>query len=171
MSDFITLAGQRYSVRQFSDKPVTQEAISQILRACQLAPTACNNQPQKVFVLQSEDALAKMRKCTRCHFNAPLGILICYDETQSWKRKFDGADSGWVDASIVTTHMMLAAQDLGIGSTWVMYFDPEITKAEFELPGHLVPVALLAMGYPAENAEPNPLHYQTKTIEELVTCL
>lgn len=171
MTDFLTLATERYSVRKFAEQAVEQETIRQIVRAGQLAPTACNNQPQKVFVLQTEEALNKMRKSTKCHFNAPLGMLICYDDTQSWKRKFDGADSGWVDASIVTTHMMLAAQDLGVGSTWVMYFEPETVREEFELPDHLIPVALLAMGYPAADAEPNPLHYQTKTAEELVTYL
>ena len=171
MSDFLTLAAKRYSVRMFSKAPISREVIDQILQAGQLAPTACNNQPQKVFVLQSEDALAKMRICTKCHFDAPLGLLVCYDSNQSWKRKFDGQDSGWVDASIVTTHMMLAAEDLGVGSTWVMYFEPEAIKSEFTLPSHLIPVALLVMGYPADDAQPNPLHTQTKTIDELVSFL
>ena len=171
MSDFLTLAAKRYSVRMFSKALIPREVVDQILQAGQLAPTACNNQPQKVFVLQSEEALAKLRRCTRCHFDAPLGMLICYDETQSWKRRFDGADSGWVDASIVTTHMMLAAEDLGVGSTWVMYFEPEAIKSEFTLPSHLIPAALLVMGYPADDAQPNPLHTQTKTIDELVSFL
>lgn len=171
MTDFMTLAQERYSVRKFAQKPVAQADIDRILRAGQLAPTGCNYQPQHVFVLQSEEAIAKMRKCTKCHFDAPLGMLICYDITQSWKRKYDGADSGWVDASIVTTHMMLAAHEQGVGSCWVMYFIPEAVKTEFDLPEHLVPVALLVMGYPAEDAQVNPLHHQTKPLEELVTVL
>lgn len=170
-TDFLTLAEERYSVRKFSDKSVPQETIDRILRAGQLAPTGCNNQPQHVFVIRSEEALAKMRLCTKCHFGAPLGMLVCYDANQSWKRKYDGADSGWVDASIVTTHMMLEAHEQGVGSCWVMYFDPEAVKVQFELPDHLIPVALLVMGYPAENAEASPLHCQTKPLEELVTCL
>ena len=171
MTDFLTLAKERYSVRKFADKPVAQQEIDSILRAGQLAPTGCNNQPQHVFVIQSEEAIAKMRKCTRCHFDAPLGMLVCYNTNQSWKRRYDGADSGWVDASIVTTHMMLEAHEIGVGCCWVMYFDPEAVKTEFELPDHLVPVALLVMGYPAEDAQVNPLHEQTKPLEELVTRL
>ena len=171
MTDFLTLAKERYSVRKFADKPVAQQEIDSILRAGQLAPTGCNNQPQHVFVIQSEEALARMRKCTKCHFDAPLGMLVCYNTNQSWKRRYDGADSGWVDASIVTTHMMLEAHEIGVGSCWVMYFDPEAVKTEFELPDHLVPVALLVMGYPAEDAQVNPLHEQTKPLEELVTLL
>ena len=171
MTDFLTLAQERYSVRKFDSRPVAKEDIERILRAGQVAPTACNFQPQRIFVLQSEDALAKMRICTKCHFDAPLGLLVCYDSNQSWKRKFDGQDSGWVDASIVTTHMMLAAHELGVGSTWVMYFDPAAMRAEFELPENLIPAALLVMGYPASDAEVNPLHLQKKAIVETVTYL
>lgn len=171
MNNFLTLAKERYSVRKFQQKPVDQQDIDCILRAGQVAPTACNIQPQRILVLQSEEALEKMRRCTKCHFDAPLGMLVCYDESQSWKRKFDGAESGWVDASIVTTHMMLAAHDVGVGSCWVMYFMPETVKAEFSLPDHVVPVALLVMGYPAEDAQPNPLHEQIKPLEETVSFL
>jgi len=171
MTDFLTLAKERYSVRRFANRSVSQEDIDCILRAGQLAPTACNNQPQHVYVIRSEEALAKMRRCTKCHFDAPLGMLICSDLNQTWKRRYDGADSCWVDASIVTTHMMLEAHERGVGSTWVMYFDPEAVKTEFELPDNLLPVALLVMGYPAEDAQMNPLHEQTKTIEEMVTYL
>lgn len=171
MKDFLSLAQERFSVRQFSDQPVPQAVIERILAAGQAAPTACNFQPQHVFVIRSEDALARMRKCTKCHFEAPLGMLVCYNSSQSWKRKFDGQDSGWVDASIVTTHMMMEAWDQGVGSTWVMYFDPEAITHEFDLPDHLIPVALLVMGYPATDAQVNPLHHQTKALEEMVTYL
>ena len=171
MNDFLTLARERYSVRSFQQKPVAEKDIRRILSAGQLAPTGCNNQPQRVLVLQSGSALEKMRRCTKCHFDAPLGMLVCYDALQSWKRRYDGADSGWADASIVATHMMLAAHETGVGSTWVMYFDPDAIKAEFELPDHVVPVALLVMGYPAKDAQANPLHHQTKPLEDMVAFL
>lgn len=171
MKDFLTLAKERFSVRAFANRPVPSEVIGRILSAGQAAPTACNFQPQHVFVLHSEDALAKMRKCTKCHFDAPLGMLVCYDSRQSWKRKYDGQDSGWVDASIVTTHLMMEAWDQGVGSTWVMYFDPEAIKTEFALPENLIPAALLVMGYPAEDAQINPLHTQKKPLSETVTYL
>ena len=171
MHDFLTLAKERFSVRKFSKQSVSQDVIDRILLAGQAAPTACNFQPQHVFVLQSEEALAKLRQCTRCHFDAPLAMLVCYDRLQSWKRKFDGQDSGWVDASIVTTHLMMEAWDQGVGSTWVMYFDPEAIKTEFALPENLIPAALLVMGYPAEDAQINPLHTQKKPLSETVTYL
>ncbi|WP_368489716.1 nitroreductase family protein [Clostridium sp. BJN0013] len=142
--------------------------IDLVLKAGLLAPTACNNQPQRILVIKNEEALAKIRKCTPYHFNAPVVLLICYDNSESWKRSFDGKDSGDIDASIVTTHLMLQASELGLGTTWVGHFDPAIIKKEFSLPDHIVPVALLPLGYPASDASPNPLHYKREPSEEIV---
>ena len=169
--DFLKLAEDRFSVREFSDKKVEKDVIEKILKAGQVAPTACNRQPQRIFVIESEEALAKFRKCTRSHFNAPLAILVCFDKEECWTRDYDGKSSGDIDASIVCTHMMLEAANLGIGSTWVMYFIPEAVREEFQLTDSLEPTALLVMGYPKEDVTPNPLHYKTKSIEDTVTYL
>ncbi len=156
--DFLKLAHERYSVRKFSDKEVEREKLDAILEAGRCAPTAVNNQPQRVLVIESAEALEKLKKCTPCHFSAPLALLVCYDNAASWKRNFDGYDMGAVDAAIVTTHMMLEAADLGLGTTWVGYFDPAAVRREYELPDYLVPVAILPLGYPAEDAAPSPYH-------------
>ena len=70
--ELLQLMEERYSVRSFADKPVEDEKIEAILQAGRLAPTACNNQPQKVLVLESAESLALWRKCTKCHFNEQL---------------------------------------------------------------------------------------------------
>lgn len=166
---FLDLAAARYSVRKFKDVPVAKEDIDKILQAGHLAPTGCNRQPHRILVIQSSEAMEKLRACTKCHFGAPMAMLISYDETISWKRsKYDGADSGWADASIVTTHMMLEAAEIGVGTTWVMYFDPAAVKEAFDLPETLVPVALLVMGYPAEDAQPMNLHSEFLPMEETI---
>lgn len=169
--DFIKLAEERFSVRKFSDRQVEQEKLDVILRAGQVAPTACNNQPQRVYVLQSHEALEKLQKCKMSHFGETLAILICVDTKACWKREYDGKTSGDIDAAIVTTHMMLAAQELGIGSTWVMHFIPEAIRAEFEIPDHEEPVSLLVMGYAAADAKPSVLHTQKKSLKETVKVL
>ncbi|MBQ2312266.1 MAG: nitroreductase family protein, partial [Firmicutes bacterium] len=69
---FLDLAQSRYSVRKYSDKPVEKEKLEQILKAAQAAPTACNYQPWRVSVLQSPEAIAKVRSLTRYAFNAPV---------------------------------------------------------------------------------------------------
>ncbi len=168
MTDFLTLAKDRYSVRKFDRRPVAREDVDRILRAGHLAPTACNNQPQKIIVVQGEEALAKMRMCTHCHFDAPLGFWVCYDKTRVWTREFDGKDSGDVDASIVCTHMMLAAAEIGVGTTWVMYFIPEAVRVEFALPDTIVPVALLVAGYPAKDVTPASAHTAYRPEAEIV---
>jgi len=166
--EFLDLAAQRYSVRRFSGEKVSRETIDRILKAAHLAPTGCNYQPQKIYVMESQQSLEALKECTDCHFHAPLAFLICYDREKSWKRPFDGADSGPVDASIVTTHMMLQGWTEGVGSTWVMLFDPEKIRRSFQIPENLEPVALLTMGYPAENSRPSRLHNQFVPIADMV---
>lgn len=169
--DFITLANSRFSVRSFSERKVEQEKIDLILRAGQVAPTACNKQPQKIYVLQSEEALKKLQKCKYSHFGETLAFLVCYDSSLCWTREFDGKASGDIDASIVATHMMLEAWELGIGSTWIMHFIPEAIIEEFDLPDNVIPVCILVMGYPAQEAVPSALHGIKKDLEDMVIVL
>ena len=82
---FLELAAERYSVRSYSDRPVEQEKTSRILKAAQLAPTAVNFQPQRIFVLKSEEALTRINRLCRCIYGAPLVFLICSDERKTWK--------------------------------------------------------------------------------------
>lgn len=169
--NFMELAKTRYSMRSFDGRPLPADAVENILQAGILAPTARNQQPQKVFVLQSEEALEKLGQCTTCTFNTKTAFLLCFDKEKSWKRSYDGADSGFVDVSIVTTHMMMEATDLGIGTTWVMWFDAAKAKELFELPENIVPVCFMVAGYPAEDAAPSHNHNKRKSMEELVEFL
>jgi len=169
--DFIQLAEERFSVRKFSDRKVEKEKLDVILRAGQVAPTACNYQPQRIYVIQSEEALAKLQKCKTFRFGETLAILVCVDTNACWKRSYDGKSSGDIDAAIVTTHMMLAAQEVGIGTTWVMHFNPEAIKTEFNLPIFEEPVSLLVMGYASPDAKPSAFHTQKKDLSETVTIL
>lgn len=169
--EYFELIGSRFSCREFADRKVDRETAERILTAGQVAPTACNRQPQRIFVIESDEALEKLRRCTECHFSAPLAMLVCYDKDACWKRGYDGKASGETDAAIVCTHMMLAAADLGVGSTWVMHYIPEAVKTEFELPDGLESVALLVMGYPKEGTKPGPLHGKTKPLADMASFL
>jgi len=166
--EFLELAKARYSVRKFTDVPVPQAFAEQILQAGLVAPTARNNQPQVIYVLDDAKNLAALGKCTTCVYGATLAYLICYDRTICWQRPFDGKLSGDIDASIIATHMMLEAASLGIGSTWVMHFDPAAARSEFRLPDNLEPTAILVMGYAAEDAVPSPRHTEFRDAAETV---
>ncbi len=160
--DFRELLSSRYSVRSFASTPVSSDKLHAVLEAARLAPTACNLQPQRIFVLQSEEALAKVRSCTTCHFGAPVVLMLCYDKESCWERSLDGFSSGEMDASIVGTYLMLALAEQGLGSTWVCYFDPAKLVKEFQLPENIVPVTLFPIGYPAPGSNPNPQHFERK---------
>ena len=166
--DFIKLAKERYSVRKFKNEHLPQNVIDKILKAGHLAPTGCNYQPQRILVLNSDESTEKLKSCTKCHFNAPTAMLVCYNTEECWTRKYDGAQSGIIDASIVATHMMLAAAEMGVGSTWVMHFDPEAMRNTFSIPNNTEPVALLVMGYPADDATPLNLHNEFRDLKEIV---
>ena len=167
--NFIDLATERYSVRKFDDRPVGRNVIEKIINAGYVAPTACNFQPQRVLVIDNDITLSKLKECTKCHFDAPCAILICYDKNECWKRPYDAEQSGVVDASIVTTHMMLQAWELGIGSTWVMHFNPYKMREVFSIPDNIEAVALLVMGYPASDAQANERHNIYRPIDEIVS--
>lgn len=166
--DFLELAKQRYSCRDFANKKIEEEKINKILEVARIAPTAVNFQSQRILVLTEEENLKKLKEATPYGWNAPVIMIICYDKNVSWKRKYDDKDEGIVDASIVTTHMMLEAQDLGLGTTWIGSFDPESLKETYDIPENLEPVALLAVGYPGEDATPSAMHEKRNSMEEMV---
>ncbi len=166
--DFLKLAEERYSVRSFTDEPVASKDLEKILTAARLAPTGCNYQPYRILVMNNETALGKLKNCTKCHFNAPTAALVCYNKQECWVRKYDGKNCGVCDASIVTTHMMLEAASIGVGTTWVMHFDPFQMRKEFNIPENIEPVALLVMGYPAADAKPLDLHTKYRPDDETV---
>ena len=169
---FQELAKNRYSVRSFRNMPIKDEHMNLILEAGRVAPTACNNQPQKIYVAKSEESRAKLASVCRCTFVAPVVLVVCYDRNRDWKNKLmPGYESGETDAAIVCTHMMLQAADLGIGSCWVGYFNAQTVAEVLGLPEYVTVSALLPMGYPAEDAKPLPLHSQFREFADTIEAI
>lgn len=171
--DFLELAKARYSVRKYSDKKIEQEKLDKILEAGNVAPTAVNFQPQKIYVLQSEDALAKVNAVCKCIYGAKTVLLFAYDGEQDWKNpKQAGIRSGQQDVSIVATHIMLEAWNLGIASCWVNLFANDELEKAFNLPANEKSVLLMPLGYAAEDAAPvEKWHFHCKDIAETVRYL
>lgn len=166
--DFLDIAKARYSVRKFSDKPVEKEKIDLILEAGRVSPTAMNYQSQRILVVESSEKLDKIKNCYSYPITMPIAMLICYDNAISAKRPFDNQDFGIVDATIVAVHMMFEISSLGLGSTFMVGFDPDKLREELSLPPNIIPVALLPLGYPAENSTPGPNHEQRLEISQTV---
>lgn len=164
---FIDLARERYSERRFASDPIEREKLEQILEAGRLAPTAHNRQPQRILVVQTPEGLEKIDRCTECRFGAPVVLVLAYDMTASSHHP-DVVDFGIVDTSIVGTHMMLAAADLGIHSCWVGLIDPSELRRQFDIPRSYRILSVMPLGYPSERSHPAPLHARSKDISELV---
>jgi nitroreductase len=164
--DFLTLAKYRYSVRKFDGRNIEPAKLNLILEAGRIAPTAANRQPQRIYVLETPESLLKVKECVQYDFHPPMMLVVGYDKQVSWKRKYDGNDTGSVDCAIVGTHMMLEAWELGIGTTWIAAFDPDRLKVILELPLDFVPVLMFAIGYPADDAKPGPQHFERNPLIE-----
>lgn len=169
----IDLMKERYSCRCFLERQVEPEKLEAVLNAGRIAPTAVNYQPQRVYVIQSDEGLAKIRQATRMAFNAPVVLMFCYDDRVVWNNKRDpGYNSGEMDVSIVATHMMLAATELGLQTLWARgYATKDIVEA-FNLPEHMHLVCIMPIGYPdPEKGKPSPKHFDRQSLEEQVTYL
>ena len=144
---FLDLAKRRCTIRSFTEQPVEKEKLDYILDTGQVAPTACNKQPQRIIVVQKPDNIRKVQKAYKT-FGSQCVMIICRDTRDTLIRPFDNKCSGDLDIGIITDHMMLAAREVGIGSVMVGLFDPQIIKREFAIPDYIEPTALLILGYP-----------------------
>lgn len=165
--NFLELAKKRFSVRHYEAKKVEEDKLLQILEAGRVAQTAANHQPQRIIVVRSDAGLAKLKKSANI-YDAPLGVIVCADRNEAWKRPFDGKDMVDIDASIVTVHMMMEATELGLGTVWICYFKPDVLKKEFNIPNHMEPVNILAIGYPKGETVPSDRHNLRKPLKETV---
>ena len=167
--EFLELAKKRYSERSFDKShKIEEEKLSKILEAGRVAPTACNFQPQKIYVLKTEDSLWKVAKLTHT-YEASVVLLVCYDETIVWKNaREEGYNTGEQDAAIVASSMMFEAEELGIHSLWIRGFNSKVVSETFELPENIKPVMMLALGYPSEKSEPSPRHSEKKPLSDTV---
>ena len=110
--------------------------------------------------------IKKIDMATKCRYGAPVVLVVCGDKENSYVK--DGSPIYQMDASIVTTHMMLKATDIGVDNIWIELFDSEVLRKEFDIPDNLVPVCLLPIGYKSKLCPPSPFHNIRKNIEKLV---
>ncbi len=169
---FFELAEQRYSERHFDPRAVERDKLQKILEAGRLAPTGCNYQPQRIYVIQSGEAMKKAVESGASLCGCPVAMLVCYDINEVWKnprdRYFENYNCGEQDCSIVAANMMYEAQELGLRSLWIRGFDALDIIELFDLPENHIPVMILALGYPSETSRPAHLHGKRKELSETV---
>ncbi|MBT4870924.1 MAG: nitroreductase [Candidatus Diapherotrites archaeon] len=163
--NFFDVIQKRYSVRDYKDKEVKQELIDKILTAADLAPTASNAQPFKIFIAKTkgnEEALQKVYG--RAWFTkAPFILCVCGIPEKAWKRQ-DGKNYCEVDSTIVADHIILAATALGLGTCWIANFNEDEIRKFFNIPRYMVPEIITPLGY----ANDSPKEKVRKDINDLV---
>lgn len=166
--EFKEVIKRRYSCKKYSGRQVEAEKLSSILEAGRLAPTAKNLQEQHVYVLQSADSLAKIDAVTPCRYGAPTVVVVAFDKNNVFTYPGGKRDSGVEDATIVATHMILAAADEGVDSCWINFLDPEKLAQVLGLPDNEEVLMVMDLGYAAEGAGPLPNHESMKDLSETV---
>ena len=169
--EFKEVIRKRYSCKKYSDRPVEKEKLDAVLNAGRLAPTAKNLQEQHIYVVQSEEALAKIDAETPCRYGAPAVLVVAFDKTNVFTYPGEKRDSGVEDATIVATHMILAAADEGLDSCWINFFDPDKLAASLDLPENEEILMIMDLGYAADGTGPLPNHDSRKDITETVSYL
>lgn len=169
--EFTEVVKGRYSCKKYSDRPLEKEKLDAILEAGRVAPTAKNLQEQKVYVVQSAEMLAKIDGVTPCRYGAPTVLIVAFDKNNVFTYPGGKRDSGIEDATIVATHMILAAYNEGVDSCWINFLDPEKMAEVLGLPENEEVLMAMDLGYAAEGAGPLPNHSNRKDLTETVSYL
>ena len=169
--EFSEVVKNRYSCKKFSARKLDSAQLEEILQAGRLAPTAKNLQEQHIYVVQSEKGLAKIDSVTPCRYGAPTCLVVAFDRKNVFTYPGEKRDSGVEDASIVATHLLLAAANAGVDSCWINFFDPDRLAKALNLPENEEILMILDLGYAAEGAEPLSNHFARKPLSETVSYL
>jgi nitroreductase len=129
--EYTELISNRVSVRNYDpNRPVPKEILEKILEAGRIAPTAANHQPFKFLIISSSPIIEKVKACyNRDWFNDAPHILVAVGlRDQAWIRSYDGYNSVETDVAIAMTHIILAAENEGVGTCWIAAFNPQLLK-------------------------------------------
>lgn len=167
--DFNTVIQNRYSCRVFAARAIEQVKVDRILEAGRIAPTAVNKQPVHVWAVSNPDTLEAIKGVTRSNYGAPLILVVGCRPADAWVRRYDGKNGAEVDASIVASYLMLAAENEGLATLWVGSFDPALLKDILPGTDGYEQVAMINVGYPSEESAPSAMHGNRITMGEFVT--
>jgi len=148
----------RKSIRNFLDRPVEREKIMTCLEAARLAPSACNSQPWKFIAV--DDRQLKNRLC-RAAFSgiysmnafcktAPVIVVVISEKSKFIARigeLFRGTKYYLIDIGIACEHFVLQAEDLGLGTCWIGWFNERAVKSTLNIPQRRKIDILVAVGY------------------------
>ena len=154
----LDLIQKRKSVRDFLERPVEREKIMTCLEAARLAPSECNSQPWKFIVV--DDKQLKNKLC-RAAFSsiysinsfckkAPVIVVVISEKSKFLARiggVFRGTKYYLIDIGIACEHFVLEAEDLGLGTCWIGWFNEQAVKSTLNIPQNKKIDILIALGY------------------------
>ena len=149
--EYTELIRSRESIRDYDPgKPVDKKILEKILDAGRLAPSACNIQPWKFLVVSSPEMLKKLSACypREWFHDAPHILIVMGIINEAWVRSYDGYNSIETDLAIAMTHIMLAAENEGVGTCWIAAFDPFILRKVLHLEDNQTVFGITPLGYP-----------------------
>ncbi len=158
---------KRRTIRKYSNKEVSQEKIEQLLRAAMAAPSANNKKPWLFYVVKNKEIQEQLKKVySFFDYNSPLLIVVAGNlESQRSKT----TDFWQQDCSAAVQNILLLATELGLGSCWCgIYPRKERVQAIrkiLNLTDEIVPLALIHLGYPAEEKSARTQYEEAKVIE------
>ena len=167
--EFNTVIQNRYSCRAFTSRAVEQEKVDRILESGRIAPTAVNMQPVHVWTVTNPVTLEAIKGVTRSNYGAPLLLVVGCRPADAWVRRYDGKNGAEVDAAIVATYLMLAAENEGLATLWVGSFDPAGLAGILPGTEGYELVVMINVGYPAEESAPSAMHGTRIPMGEFVT--
>ena len=156
MSDTVKTILKRRSTRKYTSQKVDEEIIKKILRCGMSGPTAVNARDWSFIVVDDSNKLKDWARISgrggRIMENSAFCILICADGEREFKR---APEFSIINTSIAGQNMILAAEDLGLGSVWLgvwpMQERVEAQKEFFSLPDNVTPHSIISFGYPDED--------------------
>ncbi len=154
----LDLLKHRKSVRDFLDRPVEREKIMMCLEAARLAPSACNSQPWKFIVVDDRQLKDKLGDAafrgiysmnSFCKM-APVMVVVVSEKSKFLARiggMFRGTKYYLIDIGVAIEHFVLQAEDLGLGTCWIGWFNERAVKSVLEIPHRKKIDILIALGY------------------------
>lgn len=171
--EFNDLISKRESIRSYDpSRPVAGEVLKRILEAGRLALSAANRQPWKFVVISSDEMLEKVRMSYHRDWfrDAPHIIVVVGLRDKAWTRAFDGYCSLETDAAIAMTHLILSAENEGVGACWIANYDPVKLRDALDLSDDMVLFGMTPLGYPREGFRKTGIKNR-KTPEEVIEYL
>lgn len=155
--DFQDVLKARRSIRSYKPDAVPAEAIEKIRTAVELAPTACNFQPFKVFFVTDPVLKNKISGIYQAGWlaSAPAIAVVAGNYEECWKR-LEGDPIADVDCAIVMEHITLSAADCGLGTCWICAFPRAEMDSVLGLKSPWKSVAITPVGYADHQPKARP---------------